>query len=88
MEAPAMDGCVYPVAVRAGGKQCVWTKVVSFPLSPGACLEASRAVERACLEALGGTAVCSEAWKECLETMRKMKVVGREIEAGGKGDEG
>ena len=117
MEAPAMDGCVYPVAARAGGKQCVWTKVVSFPLSPGACLEASRAVERACLEAsggtgacsvplvvfpvvfpvaslvaslvvLGGTAVCSEAWKECLETMRKMKVVGREMEAGGKGDEG
>ena len=112
-----MDGCVYPVAARAGGKQCVWTKVVSFPLSPGACLEASRAVERACLEAsegtgacsvplvvfpvaspvaslvaslvaLGGTAVCSEAWKECLETMRKMKVVGREMEAGGKGDEG
>ena len=52
---------------------------VVFPVaSPVASLVASLVV-------LGGTAVCSEAWKECLETMRKMKVVGREMEAGGKG---
>ena len=88
-------------------------KVVFSPLSPGACLEASRAVERACLEASGGagacsvplvvfpaaslvalrgTAVGSEAGKECLETKRKTKrktkVVGGEMGAGGKEDEG
>jgi hypothetical protein len=46
----------------------------------------------ASLVALRGTAVGSEAWKECLETKRKTKrktkVVGGEMEAGGKEDEG